>query len=280
MRLRNVSIKVLACGALVALGMSVGSGAAHAALVEPTASQCAISAQNAILEEETLAVELAEDGLDVSGCPAPPAPGVCVLGQATDIDGDKDCSGTPQENEGAGTETPPPAPVCVVGHVTDIDGDMDCSGTPQENEGAGTETPPPAPVCVLGQATDSDGDKDCSGTPQENEGTATPPPSSVVTGCSTEGDDCVVPTTTTTVFKIADASADPIASPVVKGVTVLNVVAPLGQAGLTAAAAPKAVPTSGLPVTGGDVMGIAMLAFAGLGIGGALLLIDKRRRAA
>ena len=245
MRLRNVSIKVLACGALVALGMSVGSGAAHAALVEPTASQCAISAQNAILEEETLAVELAEDGLDVSGCPAPPAPGVCVLGQATDIDGDKDCS-----------------------------------GTPQENEGAGTETPPPAPVCVLGQATDSDGDKDCSGTPQENEGTATPPPSSVVTGCSTEGDDCVVPTTTTTVFKIADASADPIASPVVKGVTVLNVVAPLGQAGLTAAAAPKAVPTSGLPVTGGDVMGIAMLAFAGLGIGGALLLIDKRRRAA
>ena len=250
MRLRNVSIKLLACGALVALGMSVGSGAAHAALVEPTAGQCAIFVQIAIDEGETFAFELSEHGLDASGCPAPPAPGVCVIGQAMDIDGDYDCSGTPQENEGDGTEIPPPAPICVIGQVLDIDGDYDCSGTPQENEGS--ETPAPAPA---GTGCDS-------------------------TGHDSAGNHCAVPTTTTTVAQVADASANPVASPVVKGVSVVNVVAPLGQVSLTAAAAPKAVPSSGLPVTGGDVMGIAMLAVAGLGIGGALLLVDKRRRTA
>ena len=253
MRLRNVSIKVLACGALVALGMSVGSGAAHAALVEPTADQCKMFVQIAIDEGETFAFELAEHGLDASGCPAPPAPGVCVIGQAMDIDGDYDCSGTPQENEGDGIETPPPAEVCVIGHVLDIDGDYDCSGTPQENEGS--ETPAPAPA---GTGCDS-------------------------TGHDSAGVHCEVPTTTTTSTteaKVADASANPSVAAVVKGVSVVNVVLPLSQAGLSAAAAPKAVPASALPVTGGDVMGIAMLAVAGLGIGGALLLVDKRRRTA
>jgi LPXTG-motif cell wall-anchored protein len=55
--------------------------------------------------------------------------------------------------------------------------------------------------------------------------------------------------------------------------------APLSQPALAAAAAPAAT-AKALPLTGSDISGIVLIAFAGLGIGGALLLIDKRRRTA
>ena len=49
---------------------------------------------------------------------------------------------------------------------------------------------------------------------------------------------------------------------------------------LAAAATPAATTAKALPLTGGDVTGTVLLALASLGIGGALLVADKRRRTA
>jgi LPXTG-motif cell wall-anchored protein len=48
---------------------------------------------------------------------------------------------------------------------------------------------------------------------------------------------------------------------------------------LAAAAAPAAT-AKALPLTGGDITGLVLVAFGALGIGGALVLVDKRRRTA
>ena len=88
MKLSTAGIKLIACGALVAVGLTLGSGTAHAApvLIEPTADQCKAFAQIAVDEGEgeTLAEELLEHGLDPAGCPATPVVlGTCVLGHNT-----------------------------------------------------------------------------------------------------------------------------------------------------------------------------------------------------
>jgi LPXTG-motif cell wall-anchored protein len=233
MKISTAGIKLVACGALVAVGLTVGSGSAHAApvLIEPTASQCALYAQYAVEEgeNETLAEELLEHGLDPTGCPAGPVVlGTCVLGhivgtgQHCYTEGYSDPKDRP-----AGYPIPNPKPAdCHA--APDYDGDYDC-----------TPVPPKAPAAIVG-----------------------------------------------------DSSSAPVVSEAVQGVTVSNAApavaaavtpakaATLSTPVLAAAATPAATTAKALPLTGGDITGIVLLAFAGLGIGGALLLIDKRRRTA
>ena len=122
MKVSTAGIRLIACGALVAFGLTVGSGTAHAALVQPTADQCKSYAQEAIDEgeDETLAQELVEHDLDPNGCPAGPAPVPTADCQETiDYDGDYDCTPAP---------VPTPVPDC---HDTiDYDGDYDCTEKP------------------------------------------------------------------------------------------------------------------------------------------------------
>ena len=251
MKISTAGIKLIACGALITVGLTVGSGTAHAVTVlpEPTADQCQSFAQIAIDEGEgeTLAQELEEHGLNPAGCPAAPVVlGVCVLGHNT-------VTGEHCYTEGYSDpkDRPPgyPIPVPADCHASkDYDGDYDC-----------TPTPPPA-GCDTSKI-DADGDYDC-----------TKP--AAITG-DVSNTPAVVP------------AAD------VKGVTVSNAAlavaaavtpakaATLSTPVLAAAATPAATTTvKALPLTGGDITGIILLAFAGLGIGGALLLVDKRRRTA
>jgi LPXTG-motif cell wall-anchored protein len=250
MKISTAGIKLIACGALVAVGLTVGSGTAHAApvLIEPTASQCTSFAQIAVDEGEgeSLADELIEHGLDPTGCPAAPVVlGECVLGHNT-------VTGEHCYTEGYSDpkDRPPgyPIPVPADCHATiDYDGDFDC--TPKPSNPAACDT----------SKIDADGDYDCT------------KPAAVT----------------------SDVSIAPAAVPAVEveGVTVSNAApaaavtpakaATLSTPVLAAAATPAATTTvKALPLTGGDITGIILLAFAGLGIGGALLLVDKRRRAA
>jgi LPXTG-motif cell wall-anchored protein len=237
MKISTAGLKLIACGALVAVGLTVGSGSAHAApvLPEPTADQCKIYAQAAIDEGEgeTLAQELVEHGLDPTGCPAGPVVlGTCVLGHIV---------GTGQHCYTEGYSDPKDRP-------------------------AGYPIPNPKPTDCH-SAPDYDGDYDCTPVP--------PKAPAAVTG---------------------DSSSNPVAAPVVseavQGVTVSNAApavaaavtpakaATLSTPVLAAAATPAATTAKALPLTGGDITGIVLLALASLGIGGALLLADKRRRTA
>ena len=224
MKVSTAGIKLIACGALVAFGLTVGAGTAHAALIEPTADQCKSYAQEAIDEgeDETLAQELVEHDLDPAGCPAP-------------------------------------APATECSKTMDSDGDFDCNSDDE-----------PVPSAECSKTIDSDGDFDCNSDDD------------VATGAS-ESTPVVVPVA-------------PVVAPVVEGVTVSNAapVAVVAAAAATpikaatpstpviAAAATPAAATAdkALPRTGGDISGIVLLALASLGIGGALLRLDKRRRLA
>jgi LPXTG-motif cell wall-anchored protein len=220
MKISTAGIKLIACGALVAVGLTVGSGAAHAApvLIEPTADQCKMFVQIAVDEGETFAFELSEHGLDATGCPAPVPPADCH-------------------------------------EVKDSDGDYDCNSD--------DDAPAPVPTADCHDSKDYDGDYDC---------TPTPPKPAVVTNTG-------------------DSSSAPVVE-AVKGVTISNAAPAVAAAAtpakaatlstpvLAAAATPTATTAKALPLTGGDITGIVLLAFAGLGIGGALLLVDKRRRTA
>jgi LPXTG-motif cell wall-anchored protein len=262
MKISTAGIKLIACGALVAVGLSIGSGAANAApvLPEPTAEQCKIYAQAAIDEGETLAEELVEHGLDPTGCPAGPVVlGTCVLGHNTVTGAHCYTEGySDPKDRPAGYPIPNPGPgSCVLGHNT-VTGEH-CY-TPGYSDPKDAPKPPVAGCDT--SVLDADGDYDC-----------TPP--SIATG---------------------DSSNAPVAAPAVveavKGVTVSNAApavaaavtpakaATLSTPVLAAAATPAATTVKALPLTGGDITGIVLLAFAGLGIGGALLLIDKRRRTA
>jgi hypothetical protein len=231
MIISTAGIKLIACGALVAVGLTVGSGAAHAVAPDPTADQCLSFAQIAVDEGETLAQELADHGFNPAGCPAGPpvVVGTCVLGHNT-----------------------------VTGEHCYTEGYSDPKDRP---DGYPIPDPKPAPAADCRDKIDYDSDYDC-----------TQPPSAVATG---------------------DSSNAPVVEAAVKGVTVSNAAAApaalaaaapakaatLSTPVLAAAAAPAAT-TKALPVTGGDITGLVLLAFAGLGIGGALRLFDKRRRTA
>jgi LPXTG-motif cell wall-anchored protein len=247
MKIFTAGIKLIACSALVAVGLTVGSGTAHAApvLIEPTASQCASFAQIAVDEGEgeSLADELIEHGLDPTGCPpAPVVLGVCVLGHNT-------VTGEHCYTEGYSDPKDRPAgypiPVPADCHATiDYDGDFDC-------------TPKPAtPAACDTSKIDADDDYDCT------------KPAAVAT-------DDVSNTPAAQVEGVTVSNAAPAVAAAVTPAKAATLSTPV----LAAAATPAATTTvKALPLTGGDITGIVLLAFAGLGIGGALLLIDKRRR--
>jgi LPXTG-motif cell wall-anchored protein len=238
MKISTAGIKLIACGALVAVGLAVGSGTVHAApvLVEPTADQCQMFVQIAVDEGETFAFELSEHGLDSTGCPAPA--GDCH--NVKDSDGDYDCN----LDDGA---TTPPTTAGDCHNVKDSDGDYDCN----LDDGA---TTPATTAGDCHNVKDLDGDYDCNLDDAAATGASENVPTAVVQGV--------------TVSNAAPAAATPANAPT------------LSTPVLAAAAAPAATTVKALPLTGGDITGIVLLALASLGIGGALLLADKRRRLA
>jgi hypothetical protein len=151
MKISTAGIKLLACGALVAIGVTVGSGTAHASLVQPTAEQCKLYAQYAIDEGEgeTLAQELLEHGFDPAGCPSGPVvAGECVLGHNT-------VTGEHCYTEGYSDPLDRPAgypvPAADCRDTIDYDGDYDCTPWPPATVTAGVASPPVvAPVAVNG----------------------------------------------------------------------------------------------------------------------------------
>jgi LPXTG-motif cell wall-anchored protein len=235
MKISTAGIKLIACGALVAVGLTVGSGGAHAAPapVEPTAEDCKAFAQIAVDEGESFAEELQEHGFIPAGCPAGPVVvGICVEGHNT-----------------------------VTGEHCYTEGYSDPKDRP-----AGYPKPPVIAGCDT-SVKDNDDDYDCN------------------------LDDVASPPVT------ANGAAEnaPVATPqvVVEGVTVSNATPAIAAAAtpakaatlttpvLAAAATPAAATTAkALPLTGGDITGLVLVAFGALGIGGALVLVDKRRRTA
>jgi LPXTG-motif cell wall-anchored protein len=211
----KTSLKVLTSGAMVAAGLMLGSGTAHAHNNDPTASLCAEIAQSAINEGHTFAFELDEWG--VSNCPAVTTP-------------------------------PPPA------HDHSHDGD---SHDGIDNHGpAVVDNHGPAPV---------DSHTATTAAAYVDNHTATDDHGSMVHGASVEA------------IAVLTATVTPAAVP---AVAVPAAAAPVVAA--RAPAAPVVVPAASaksLPVTGGDIAGLAAIAAAGIGIGGLFLLVDKRRRA-
>jgi LPXTG-motif cell wall-anchored protein len=237
MKISTAGIKLIACGALVAVGLTVGSGSAHAApvLIEPTADQCKSYAQYAVDEGEgeTLAEELLEHGLNPAGCPAG-----TVLPSATPcVEGHRVVNGVTEHCYTEGYSNPKDRP-------------------------AGYPIPPAVPGCDTSKL-DGDGDYDCTPFP--------------------------VPAPKPAAGAVGDSSNAPV---VVQGVTVSNAppavaaavtpakAATLSTPVLAAAATPAATTAKALPLTGGDITGLVLVAFGALGIGGALVLVDKRRRTA
>jgi hypothetical protein len=209
----KTSMKLVASGAIVAAGLMIGSGTAHAHNNDPTAALCAQIAQSAINEGHTFAYEMDEWG--VSNCPP--------------------------------VVTPPP-PVHDHSHDGESHGGMDNHGPGGDNHG-----------------------------PVDNHGPAVVDNHTATT--------VAAPTTVTTVYShvaapdnhgaaVHGASAEAFA-------VLTNTVTPaaaLPAAAVPAAAAPAASVAKSLPVTGGDIAGLAAIAAAGIGIGGLFLLVDKRRR--
>ena len=231
MKISTAGIKLIACGALVAVGVTVGSGTAHAALVQPTAAECKAYAQYAIDEGEgeTLAQELLEHGFDPAGCPSGPVvPGECVLGHNT-VTGEHCYTEGYSDPKDRPDGYPVPAVDCR--DTIDYDGDYDCTPKPPA---AATDASSSAPVVA-----------------------PVIEPVAAVQGV--------------TVSNAAPAAAAAAATPA-KPATV-------STPALAAAATPAANTTvKALPLTGGHVSGIVLLALASLGIGRALLRFDRRRR--
>jgi hypothetical protein len=152
MKISTAGIKLIACGALVAVGLTIGSGTAHAALAEPTADQCTSFAQIAIDEGEgeTLAQELVEHDLDPAGCPAGAVVlGECVLGHNTVTGEHCYTEGYSDPNDRpAGYPVPVPAADCR--ETIDYDSDYDCTPFPAATGGS-SSTPVVAPA--VGGAT-------------------------------------------------------------------------------------------------------------------------------
>ena len=252
MKISTAGIKLIACGALVAVGLTVGSGTAHAATVlpEPTADQCQSFAQIAVDEGEgeTLAQELEEHGLNPAGCPAAPVVlGVCVLGHNT-VTGEHCYTEGYSDPKDRPAGYPIPVPADCQATI-DYDGDFDCTQKPSTPEACDTSK------------IDADGDYDCT------------KPAAVTSDVSNAP--AAVPAVEVQGVTVSNAA------PAVAAAVTPAKAATLSTPVLAAAATPAATTTvKALPLTGGDITGIILLAFAGLGIGGALLLVDKRRRTA
>jgi hypothetical protein len=145
MKMSTAGFKLIACGALVAVGITVGSGTAHAAPVPPTAADCKAYAQYAIDEGEgeTLAQELVEHGFDPAGCPAGPVVvGECVLGHNT-VTGEHcytEGYSDPKDRPGGSA-----VPAADCRETIDYDNDYDCTPWPAATV---TEASSSAPVAV------------------------------------------------------------------------------------------------------------------------------------
>jgi hypothetical protein len=234
MKISMAGVKLIACGALVAVGLTLGSGTAHAALAEPTADQCKSYAQIAVEEGEgeTLAQELVEHDLDPAGCPAGPVVlGECVLGHNT-----------------------------VTGEHCYTEGYSDPKDRP-----AGYPVPAPTPATVPAadcrETIDYDSDYDCTPFPAATGGSTSAPVGAPVVVEAVKG--------------VTVSNAAPAAEVAVTPAKAATVSTPA----LAAAATPAATTTvKVLPLTGGDISGVVLLAFASLGTGAALLRVDKRRR--
>ena len=228
MKISMAGIKVIAGGALVAVGLTIGSGTAHAALVEPTANQCGSYAQIAVSEGEgeTLAQELVEHDLNPAGCPAGPVVlGECVLGHNT-----------------------------VTGEHCYTEGYSDPKDRP-----AGYPVPAPTtvPAADCRDTIDYDSDYDCTPFPTATGGSPSAPVVEPVVGGVTVSS----------------------AAPAVAAAATPAKAATVSTPALAAAATPAATTTvKALPLTGIDMSGVVLLAFASLGIGGALLRLAKPRR--
>ena len=153
MKISTAGIKVIAGCALVAVGLTVGSGTAHAALVEPTADQCTSYAQIAVEEGEgeTLAEELAEHDLNPAGCPAGPIVlGECVLGHNT-VTGEHCYTEGYSDPKDRPAGYPVPAPTTVPAadcrDTIDYDSDYDCTPFPTAT-GDASSAPVVAPAVV------------------------------------------------------------------------------------------------------------------------------------
>ena len=153
MKISTAGIKVIAGCALVAVGLTVGSGTAHAALVEPTADQCKSYAQEAVSEGEgeTLAQELVEHDLNPAGCPAGPVVlGECVLGHNT-VTGEHCYTEGYSDPKDRPAGYPVPAPTTVPAadcrDTIDYDSDYDCTPFPTAT-GDASSAPVVAPAVV------------------------------------------------------------------------------------------------------------------------------------
>jgi hypothetical protein len=147
MKMSTAGIKLIACGALVAVGLTIGSGTAHAALSEPTADQCKSFAQIAIDEGEgeTLAEELLEHDLNPAGCPAGPVVvGECVLGHNT-VTGEHCYTEGYSDPKDRPAGYPVPVPTVDCHDTIDYDSDYDCTPFPAATGGSAS-SPPVAPV--------------------------------------------------------------------------------------------------------------------------------------
>jgi LPXTG-motif cell wall-anchored protein len=268
----NVSVagvKLVACGALVAIGLTVGSGTAHAAPVKPTAEQCASYAQEAITEGETLAQALIEHGLDPAGCPAAPvAVGECVRGHNT-------VTGAHCYTEGySDPKDRPAAPVavgeCVGGHNTVTGAHCYTEGYSDPKDrpaGYPVPTATSVPVVDCRDTIDYDNDYDCT-------------PFPVATGESS-GAPVVTPVVTSPLAPVVEAVTVSNTAPAAVATATPAKAATVTTPVLAAAAIPAATTAAKtLPSTGSDVSGVVLLALASLGIGAALLRLDKRRRLA
>ena len=280
MKVSTAGIKLIACGALVAFGLTVGAGTAHAALIEPTADQCKSYAQEAIDEgeDETLAQELVEHDLDPAGCPAPAPATECS--KTMDSDGDFDCNSDDE-----------PVPSAECSKTIDSDGDFDCNSDDEP-------VPVTVPSAECSKTMDFDGDFDCNS--DDEPVPATVPSAECSKTIDSDGDfDCNSDddvATGASESRPVVVPVAPVVAPVIEGVTVSNA-APVAVVAAAAATPIKAATPStpviaatatpaaatadkALPRTGGDISGIVLLALASLGIGGALLRLDKRRRLA
>jgi hypothetical protein len=188
MKISTTGIKLIACGALAAVGLTIGSGTAHAALAQPTADQCKSFAQIAIDEGEgeTLAEELVEHGLDPAGCPAGSVVlGECVLGHNT-VTGEHCYTEGYSDPKDRPAGYPVPAVDC---HETiDYDGDYDCTQPPAVATGDSSSTPVVAPVAApaVGGATVSNAaPAAAAGTPAKAATVSTPALAAAATPAAT-----------------------------------------------------------------------------------------------
>jgi LPXTG-motif cell wall-anchored protein len=261
------AVKVLAAGALVIAGLALAPTAASADDVPAPAGTCVQghivgTGQHCYTPGYSNPADAPKPGVIVE-----PTASQCAVYRQLEADGKGTLAALMLAAGLDPTGCPPAgAGTCVLGHNT-VTGEH-CY-TPGYSDPK--DAPKPGATACDTSKIDGDGDYDC---------TPFPAPSVVATGSSGGAPASVAPAAA------APAAAAPAVEAAVKGVTVANAAAkpaaaaaPLSQPALAAAAAPAAT-AKALPLTGSDISGIVLIAFAGLGIGGALLLIDKRRRTA